>query len=275
MLGNLIQNRAQGTVLTGWEGTSLVSFAFVSLKPNRMVNIPALRAPDEDSALALLDEAEALGKEHDIPALSFTIPETNALFGPLGALLPGRGFVVTQRCHLYYCHVRDEEFPEWNAYMELRAGNLMRHFSQPPYRTLSFAQADEELLSRLKNSRLPPFENPLSLDYLLDGKVPFLQSSSFITVKDTEPIAYCAVSGVGTQGVVVEGLSTAKRFRGSGCALLPCVKSMRALFEHGYRRASYMMDDANSRVLALKDDFFSHFTKGAFAQVKYVKRIHA
>jgi GNAT superfamily N-acetyltransferase len=176
--------------------------------------------------------------------VKLSITSDHKAHGTVANLCKQMGFVLSDPFIIYRCSTAS--YPKWEIYMEERGNRMCAALERKGFSCIPFDQADERLLDELYHSVENSFGNTLNPKSFFDQPGRNMnRSMSFACVKNGELASYVLLSSPDSKSVIFEHLSTAKKYIGSGCALLPFAKAMERYKENNIKRAAYIMRDEN------------------------------
>lgn len=161
-------------------------------------------------------------------------------------------FLKGERVHIFTC--RRENYPLWEQFMNEKGNRLCSFLERKGYRAVSFADADEDLLFQLRNSRRSDYGNAFDPSMYLD--IPENRLSwdmSHAVKKEGRLASYTLVTQNSPTKVVFEQISESAAEQGTGVVLLSFAAAMKAFGESECQTVSYAMYESNTRANAFRE----------------------
>lgn len=141
----------------------------------------------------------------------------------------------------------------WVEFMEKTGQKICDALLRQGFKSVSFSEADSDLLEQLYHSESNSFQNKLNVKPFFDNPYKGLaRDMSFMAVKDGEIAAYTLVSRPDQSSSVFEHISAAQTYIGSGVILLPFSKSMEMYGILRCKRIAYAMHEDNDHANAFR-----------------------
>lgn len=180
------------------------------------------------------------------------LPEDQEFHDTIADICKQHGFVQGESVIIYT--YRPSEDTVWSRYMEAEGNRKCDALRSMGYNTFSFADADDNILRQIKDSDTSDFGNPFETRSFFDDPTKNLSYElSFVTVKDSELVAFTLASLPAPKKGVLEQIVVSKKDRGKGIILLPFSETMKHFREAGGEIATYAIYGSNARANAFRD----------------------
>lgn len=207
-------------------------------------------------ATQMLERAIALTQDLNVDILSALVIPQNACGDILEHLLIKTGFDKLNTATIARFDYATSA-PAWNEFMEQRGTSICKGLLKKGYKTVSFAEVDEEVLEKLRTAMVDDFPRQLDPFRLMASKEQkFVPDHSFITLKDGNPAAFATVTTIDDRSLSFQQLSAGYKYQGRGAFLLPLAALIEKLItEQHYTRVATLVHDSNNRMQALINGF--------------------
>lgn len=229
---------------------------------------------DQAIATQLLKAATALVLSKDLDMIVARVIPENPFGDILEHLLLKTGFEQYSTATISrFDNVTS--IPAWNKFMEQRGNRICTGLINKGYETISFAEANEEVLEKLKKAMIDSFPVNLNPFRLMAQREPkFVHDHSFITLKDGEPAAFAAVTTIDGKTLFFQQLAAGYKYQGRGAFLLPLASFVaKCSAEQRYHLASTLVYNGNDRMKILIDRFLQPLATSAKIQNSYRKKL--
>ncbi len=149
---------------------------------------------------------------------------------------------------------RPEKDKRWESFMSGRGERICAMLTRRGYRTVSFADADADIIRQICESDRSDFGNPFETRSFFEEPAKKLSRElSFAAVKDGKLAAYTLISLAAPGKVIFEQMAEARSKRGTGVIILPFAGFMKAFRESGCEVGSYAIYDSNTAAVGFRD----------------------
>ena len=156
---------------------------------------------------------------------------------------------------------QEKDFSNWEKYMDKVGNKFCEILTRQGFECFSFNEAAETFIDELYHSDENEYKNTLSTKIFFDSASKFLDKDmSFLATKNGELAAYSLVSCPDFRSAVFEHISTAEKYKGTGCIFLPFAKSMEEFQRRGCNRAAYVMFEDNTHANAFRKKLLERVT---------------
>lgn len=221
----------------------------------------------------LVEAAASVARQKEKPALKARTIVQDPFGGIYARMLEKAGFMPTDTASLVRFSDNPKTRQAWAEFMETRGRRICKKLEERGYRTISFAEADAELMQRFGEAVKTSF--PFHLDpflFLNNRDQRPVREFSFLTLKGEQPAAYSIVTTVDGKPMSFQQLSAAFQYQGSGAFLLPIAAFVEKWFNtaHPYTLVSAMIYDNNHSMARLIQGFLQPLPVNINTQRFYV-----
>lgn len=161
------------------------------------------------------------------------------------------GFVKGESVTIYT--LRPDSDPKLQEYIGDKGKRICDMFRRYGYKTVSFEDADDDIIRQVRDSDTNGFGNPFETRSFFDEPARKLSRRiSFAAVRDGELAAYTLASLPSPEKGVLEQIAVSEKKRGTGVILLPFIETVRAFIENGGQVATYAMYSSNAAANAFR-----------------------
>ncbi len=201
------------------------------------------------------------------------ISGTHESYGITVGVCKELGFVPGESVTVFTC--RPEDDSGWRGYMDSRGTRLCEFLKRHGYGTVSFADADDDIISQIRGSCRSEYGNTFDITAYFDNPARKLSKElSFAAVKDGKLAAYTLVTRPAEKKAVFEQISDSSAERGSGVILLPFAAAMDKFFELGCTLSSYAMYGSNKQANAFRKKLLGGLNTTESVSENYYFRRH-
>ena len=162
------------------------------------------------------------------------------------------GFVQGESVIIYT--FRPKSDTRWREYMETRGRRVCDMLRRHGYETVSFADADDDIIGQIRDSDKSGFGNPFETRSFFDDPSRKLSRElSFAAVKNGELAAYTLASLLSPEKGVMEQIAVSEKKRGTGVILLPFAESVERFTASGGVLATYAIYGSNAAANTFRD----------------------
>ncbi|MBR5091589.1 MAG: GNAT family N-acetyltransferase [Ruminiclostridium sp.] len=146
----------------------------------------------------------------------------------------------------------------WEEFMSERGNRMCEMLRRHGYSTVSFAEADEDILRQVRESDISEFCNPfVTRPFFDEPERRMTREMSFAAVKDGKLAAYTLGTLPSENKAVLEQIAVSKKKRGTGVILLPFAETLRAFRASSCLFAAYAIYESNLPANAFRDKLVS------------------
>lgn len=220
---------------------------------------------------ALLKAAVSLVRQRNLGRLKARAVLQNPWGDVYAHILEKTGFQAYDTASIFRFAMDTAAQKRWEAFMQQRGSRICQALRGRGFRTVSFAEAGEDVLQGfLKDTkgRFPAHLDPLT--FLNNHEHKCVHDHSFLALKGDEPAAYSIVTTVDGKTLTFQQLSAAFKYQGSGAFLLPVAALVDKLFSAGqFKQMSAMIYDSNEQMNRLVEALVKPLATSVKKQVFY------
>jgi len=225
--------------------------------------------------MMLIREALNCAKSKMLSAMCANVVMQSEHGETVDRLLRKTGFEVSETATVIR-YINDEKCKkEWAFFMDKRGTRICGALEKRGFQTVSFENTSAEVFYQLENvvkSEFPAYLDPFQ--FIENTQDRLVASYSFITVKSDKPAAFITATTVDDKTLVVQQLSTAFEYQGSGIFLLPFAAFMeRFLTGDAYNKLSAVIYEKNDRMQRLIHSFLGALADSIKTQNVYQLKI--
>ena len=162
------------------------------------------------------------------------------------------GFVQGESVIIYT--FRPDSDTRWREYMDTCGRRICDMLRRHGYRTVSFADADDDIIRQIYESDKNGFGNPFEPRSFFDDPSKKLSYDlSFAAVRNGELAAYTLGRLLTPQKGVLEQIAASEKKRGTGVILLPFAETVERFTAIGGKVASYAIFGSNDAANSFRD----------------------
>lgn len=264
-----------GAYLNGESAQRLVGIAVLRLK--KWAAIEYIFVDEEfrgqGVGTQLVQTAASLAQERGKPVIKAPAIIQEPCGRIFAHLLEKVGFQAHDTASIFRFRNTYQARQAWAEFMERKGRRICKRLEERGFRTISFAEADAELMERFAQAvktRFPANLNPYSFLDSHDHKV--VRDFSFLALKGDDPAAYILLTTIDGKTLSAQQLSVSFQYQRSEAFLLPIAALAEKAFHspHGYRLLSAMVYNSNSRMISLYQGFLQPLAVNVNTQYFYV-----
>lgn len=173
-------------------------------------------------------------------------------------VLKASGFLPHDKAEIMSCRVSAENQVIWKETQNKYYDKLGAWLTRQGIRTISFAEASDELIQKLLHEKELEFDSRYNIESIYqNAQGLFLKDASFIAYRNDTPVAITMLIKADDNALVFQLISEAKAYQKMGAIILPIVKSMEWSFGSQYEKVSFCIFDYNTPMKKVSDNIFS------------------
>ncbi len=197
-------------------------------------------------------------KQAGYTCLYVRLVESHQYAEVLKAVLRYSGFSPYDKAEIMSCRVSGENQVIWQETLSKYYDKLGAWLERQGIKTVSFAEANEELIHKLLHDKGLEFDSRYNIESIYQNTQGiFLKDASFIAYRNDTPVAITMLLEADEKALVFQLISEAKTYQKMGTIILPIVKSMDWSFRSKYEKVSFCIFDYNTPMKKVSDNIFS------------------
>lgn len=247
-----VKNEPHLQILGAYDATQRAGGLLLCRFSGTLLEILCVKGEKEGQDLErqLMEAAIEIGRDSSMEKILLRVPQNNGKEEAFGSLVEELGFEMTGKETVFRSLKQD--YGRWQKYMEQHGNKILRYLEKEGFRFLSFAEAPDKVLQKVRESRKRGFDPILEPNRILNGeKGRFCDKISYLSLKGEEVAAYCLVTQPSKLYYVFEIISAAAPYQNTGVIFQPFALSVKEVGNYPYQAVGFAMDQKNDRAIAL------------------------